>query len=199
MAIASTKTQLLDSKYSTLAVEEISEPYRLPDVLKRVGEWWTKSFDIDGLDPRLSDYRTVASQSYKVMGSWLSTKKIPAGQRLLAAYDKDNKLQGIAITSFRKSRKNQNPFIEMRFLLTAFANAPFQKQKQVTGAGRALIAKTIQLVEKNKCIYASVLDSAKPFYVKMGFVETRRQIGHKDYKLVSADFKQFLSIPNVTQ
>lgn len=196
MSIKTLTKESLPSSYDALQVMDVQDLEALKRIGKVVHSWCTKAFNTAvELSDALQDYRTIVTSCSDTINCYILNKKIPKKERLLAAYDKDANLQGVAVIEFKKSAKHKTPFIRIGLLLTAFWNTAFQvpaSPKCVKGAGSALLALAAKLTEKIKCLQLDALESAIPFYEKIGFVLCNRQSYAGDtYKLVSADFATF--------
>lgn len=199
MSIELTDFQKLYPKYSTLMVSEIqlTDTNAVNKCLSIIREWqkvsteWGKS-----LSEVQQDYQLIVNLVVGSLQQRLRRAIIP-GEKLLAAFSKEGKLEGIAITQSMSSRKKKTPFTKVAYLLTAVRNVCSDSEEnapKVKGAGCALLAKAIKLEDKGKCLYLSSTSSAESFYEKMGFIPTNRQeSGAKRYKLPADNFWNFIS------
>lgn len=142
----------------------------------------------------LVDYSFIAGYcSTNLADALVEKESFFKERRVLAAYDKNANLQGVAILLLRNSKKG-SPFVEVEYLLTAYGNMPLNGPKvpyRMRGSGSALIAQAAQISECSKILYVLSTKLAKCFYIKLGFVPTKRQKlkSSRTFKLLKSEFE----------
>lgn len=190
----------------TLWVVDVRNKSRVQEIQNTVNEWHITCTNNPGwqlypsatFEAHLENYQKIAKNCFFKLKAAIQFEGWFEHYRVLAAYDGQSKLQGLAIVYFRKSKKNSTPFVEVSYLLTNIKNTCFhlpEDPNPVKGVGSGIIAKTIEGNRGSKNVYLRSTFVAREFYQKIGFIPANKQSedeATKNYKLLPDKFDAFV-------